>query len=394
VDNASQFCRARDRWFGDAKWASVLGASDVNEPGGHLGGEVVYLENASFRDLVDEQILLEKPIVVRERQHDFDMYDVEVVREQLRDGHGNETVTSSNALSDAPMLVAMEDFLLRFSGNEWSLGSYTTCNFLEAQRPAFLNHPRFRLLHNAVSRASSQSNKLSGGGLGCGDTAHSLCVNNGLSFNRIECSGAFSGPYLDPLGGTWIRNLEGQRLCAFVSLEQLTSSLFDESIRNDAEWWPRGSQRLVLLEPGDVLILPPNIVCAQLAVDAGVSLQGSFWDESDWRRCFAATAWAAANRTHVTPQIPRCATRLALHGLKSLAAVNPQRFASDGFAKDYLEIDLAGVYKTVMAERCVKEESAIGDNICHPQAQEMSGRRRTSSSQAGFEQPSKRLCIR
>ncbi|TLD04202.1 hypothetical protein E2P81_ATG10605 [Venturia nashicola] len=394
MDNASQFCRARDRWFGDAKWASVLGASDMNEPDGHRDGEVVYLDNASFRDLVDEQTLLEKPIVVQERQHDFEMYDVEVVREELRDSHGNENVTSTNALSDVPTFVAMEDFLVRFSGNEWSLGSYTTYDFLEAQRPAFLNHYRFRLLHKAVSRASSQSNKLSGGGLGCGDTAHSLCVNKGLSFNRIECSGAFSGPYLDPLGGTWIRNLEGQRLCAFVSLEQLTSSLFDESIRNDAEWWPRGSQRLVLLEPGDVLILPPNVVCAQLAVDAGISLQGSFWDESDWRRCFAATAWAAANRTHVTPQIPRCATRLALHGLKSLAAVNPQRFASDGFAKDYLEIDLAGVYKTVMAEGCVKEESAIDGNVCHSQAQDMSGRRRTSSSQAGFGQPSKRLCIR
>lgn len=235
------------------------------------------LDNASLRNMADENILLDKPVVVREG-HPSSMYDVQVIQEELRDVFGDKTVISIDALDDTPTLVSVEDFNARFSRNEWSLGLSALFAYSDApHHPAFLSRHRFRLLHNAVRRAIHVPAGASGAGAnaGCGDVAHSVYVDRGLSFSRIECSGALSGPYLDPLGGTWIRNLEGKRLCAFVPHEQLTRSVPGDSFRIRAEWWPRDVQRLVLLEPGDVLILPPNFVCAQLAVNTGVSLQGS-----------------------------------------------------------------------------------------------------------------------
>lgn len=393
--NASRSCRVRDRWFGNAKWALAVGASGLGEPGRRSDHEVVYLDSASFRDMADEHLVLEKPIVVRELQHDRGLYKVEVVREALRDSYRNRSVTLADALTDAPTLVGMEEFLTRFSSNEWSVGSSTLCDSLGAQRPAFLSHNRFRLLHKAVTRATCHPVEWGGGGAaGCGDVAHSLCVNGGLSFNRIESFGACSGPYLDPLGGTWIRNLEGRRLCAFIPREQLTTSLLNGSVRDGMEWWPHDRQRLVLLEPDDVLILPPNVVCAQLAVDAGVSFQGSFWDEQEWGRYFTAAQWAVNNPTHVTPQIPRCATRLALFGLESIARDDPQRFASDPIALEFLETDRTGMLKAVMAERCATSEQAANGSMKSPNALATPGGRRMSNSEAGVELPAKRMCIR
>ena len=393
--NASRSCRVRDRWFGNAKWALAVGASGLGEPGRQSDHEVVYFDSASFRDMADEHLLLEKPIVVREIQHDRGLYNVEVVTDALRDSYRNRSVTLADALTDAPTLVGMEEFLTRFSSNEWSVGSSTLCDSLGAQRPAFLSHNRFRLLHKAVTRVTCHPVECGdGGGAGCGDVAHSLCVSGGLSFNRIESFGACSGPYLDPLGGTWIRNLEGRRLCAFIPREQLTTSLLNDSVRDGMEWWPHDRQRLVLLEPDDVLILPPNVVCAQLAVDAGVSFQGSFWDEQEWGRYFAAAQWAVKNPTHVTPQIPRCATRLALSGLESIARDNPQRFASDPIALGFLETDRTGMLKAVMAERCIPSEQAANGSMKSPNALAMIGGRRMSESEADVELPAKRMCIR
>jgi hypothetical protein len=175
----------------------------------------------------------------------------------------------------------------------------------------------------------------------------------------------------------------------------LTASFRDDFVHNGLEWQPRNEQRLVLLEPDDVLVLPAGIVCAQLAVDAGVSFEGSFWDECDWGRYFTAAQWAAVNPTHVTAQIPRCATRLALHGLKSIAKDDPQRFASDPFAQEFLETDRSRVFEEiVMAGRC--SPGRITEN-CGTQgfnASGAAGRRCLSGAQADDEQRAKRMCIR
>jgi hypothetical protein len=264
-DNATRSSRAGDLWFGDAKWASAKNQ------------ELVVFDRTSFQEMVDDGLPLDKPIIIKEHQHKQDVYGVEAVRKALMDSYGSLEVKMTNTLADAPTLVGMEEFLTRFSDNEWSIGSSTPRDSFGTQHPAFLSYDRFRLLHSAVTRAMCHPLEMGGVGAGCDDVAHGLCVNGGLSFNRVEASGAFSSPCLSPLGGTWLRILKGRRLCAFVSRAKLMASFRDDDfVRNGLEWWPRDGQRLVLLGPNDVLVLPPDVVCAQFAVDAGVSFEGSF----------------------------------------------------------------------------------------------------------------------
>jgi hypothetical protein len=395
-NGASSSCRARGRWFGSAEWASAGEVSDMGESGQQSDHEVTYVDHASFREMTNKELPLDKPVVINGYQNGQGVYGVEAFQKALKDSYGNSMVTMSNATAHAPTQVGMEEFLTRFSDDEWSIGSCTPRGSFGTQPPAFLSYDRFRLLQSAVTRASCHPVETSGAGATCDNVAHSLCVNGGLSFNRIESSGAFSGPCLGSLGGTWLHVLQGRRLCAFIPRERLTASFRDDFVHNGLEWQPRNEQRLVLLEPDDVLVLPAGIVCAQLAVDAGVSFEGSFWDECDWGRYFTAAQWAAVNPTHVTAQIPRCATRLALHGLKSIAKDDPQRFASDRFAREFLATDRSRVFEeVVMAGRC--SPGRITEN-CGTQgfnASGAAGRRRLSGAQAYDEQQrAKRMCIR
>jgi hypothetical protein len=390
-NEASLSCRARGRWFGSARWASTAEVFDAGEDGQQSDCEVMYVDSSSFL----EDLPLDKPVIIKAHQHAQGVYDVEALQKVLEDSYGNLTVTMTDVFADVPTRVGMEGFLTRFSNNEWSIGSSTPRGSFGTQPPNFLSYDRFRLLQSAVTRASCHPVETSGVGAGCDNVAHSLCVNGGLSFNRIESSGAFSGPRLGPLGGTWFRVLKGRRLCAFVPREKLTAPFRADFVRDGLGWWPKDEQRLVLLEPDDVLILPADVVFTQLAVDAGVSFEGSFWDERDWGRYFTAAQWAAVNPNHVTAQIPRCATRLALHGLKIIAKGNPKRFDSDPLAYSFLESDRSGVFEEiVMAGRCSPARRSEECGTQDRNALGTAGNRRKPVAQRGEEPPGKRLCIR
>jgi hypothetical protein len=379
-DNATESSRACNLWFSKANWASVAGGPDEGEPDFQRDHEVVVVDSTSFRKMAGNGSRLHKPILINEHHNKQDVYGVEAVEEALRDSYGSLKTTMTSALADVPTLVGWEEFLKRFSSNEWSIGTSTPRDSFGTQHPAFLSYRRFRLLQNAVTRASCHPEEMSGAGARCDDITHALCVNGGLSFNRVESRGAFSGPHLGPLGGTWLRVLEGRRLCAFVPYAKLTAS-FDG-----------GLVRMVLLEPGDVFLLPPNFAYAQFAVDRGVSLEGSFWDELEWGRYFAAAQWAAMDPTHVTPQIPWCATRLALLGLKDIARDKPQLSKTDPFAQKHLENDSSGVFEMVMARRCSKLEECGTQGL--EDVMEVTGSRRKSDAQTDSVPNAKRMCIR
>jgi hypothetical protein len=406
-NGASRICRARARWFGSAKWASSVEVFDLGQGGQQSDHEVIYADHSSFREMAKEDLALDKPIVIKGYRHGQGVCGVEAVQKVLKDSYGNLQVTMTEALSDGPISIGMEEFLKRFSDDEWAIGSSTPRGSFGTQPPDFLSYDQFRLLQSAVTRASCHPLESSNVDVGCKIAAHSLCVNGGLSFNRVETSGAFSGPCFGSLGGTWLHVLRGRRLCAFVPRERLTTSLRNEFVRDGLEWEPRDEQRLVLLEPDDILVLPADIVCAQLTVSAGVSFEGSFWDERDWGRYFAAAVaqWEAVRPDHVAAEIPRCAIRLALHGLRSIFKDDPQRFASDSIAQGFLETDRSGVFEKIsMAGRCGPGWTAEGSGLQGGSALGAIGKRPKSGAQGGDEQgndeegndepPGKRLCIR
>ncbi|KAL1581937.1 hypothetical protein WHR41_09378 [Cladosporium halotolerans] len=395
--DASELCRARDSWFGDATWASAAAPSERHGPGNEIEvdveAEVLHADPAVFESLADRGVLIERPIVITERQINRRTYHVESLRKAMRDSFGDQTVTTINTLTQRIEHAGTADFFADISSGKVPVSSSTVCDSLAAPRPTFLSLDRFRLLHAAITRGVSQAVEAAHGGwvTGCSIGAHSLCVSGGLTFNRVEGSGAFVGPCVDPLGGTWIRNLMGRRLCAFVPRAKMTTSLYADFASDRLGWQPRGEQRLVLLEPHDVLVLPPGIVCAHLAVGASASVEGSFWDEREAGRYSTAAQWAATNLTHPT-QIPRCAVRLALQGLRSIVQDDPTRFDSDLFVQKFLGDERSAVFETLMAQSCATDERRM---VSNPERFENSGEnrgRRMSMQEAP--RPPKRMCLR
>ena len=400
LHGASELCRARDCWFGEARWASLKAAYERDDLGDEADAEadVLHVDSTGLESLADRGVFIEKPIVITERKINRRTYHVESLRKAMRDNFGDQTVATTHTLTQKEEHTGITDFFADISSGESPVSSSTLCDSLGAPRPTFLSLDRFRLLHAAITRGVSQivETEVGGSDRGCATGAHSLCVSGGLSFNRIDGSGAFVGPCIDPLGGTWIRNLMGRRLCAFVPRAKMTTSLYGDFASDRVGWQPRGEQRLVLLEPHDVLVLPPGVVYAQLAVDASASVEGSFWDEREAGRYSTAAQWAATNLTHPT-QIPRCAVRLALQGLKSIVQGDPTRFDSDPFIREFLGDERSAVFEAVMAQSCGTDEKRIESN---PEGFGTSGgnRGRRISMHEGENDatppPPKRMCLR
>jgi hypothetical protein len=359
--------------------------------------------------MAEDGLALDRPVIIKGNLNGQGVYGVEALQKVLKDSYGDLKVTVTNALADGSALVRMEEFLKRFSDDdEWAIGSSTPRGSFGTQPPEFLSYDRYRLLQSAVTRASCHPLESSNAEAGCNIVAHSLCVNGGLSFNRIESAGAFCGPCFGSLGGTWLHVLQGRRLCAFVPRKKLEkTSLRDDFVRNGLEWDPQNEQRLILLEPDDVLVLPAEIIYAQSAVSAGVSFEGSFWDERDWGRYFAATTtqWDAVHPSRVAAEIPRCAIRLALHGVRSIFKDDPQRFVADTVAYAFLETDRSGVFGRIsMAGRCgpgwtaevsgLQGGSALGTTGKRPKSEAQGGDEQGNDEGGNDEPPGKRLCIR
>lgn len=391
LPGASLSHRARRSWFANARWALVVEGWDAKAPGRQHDAEVLSVGPDSFKKMADEGVLLERPIIIHERLTDEDIFDFEMVRKVLRDSHGDGVVTMTDNLAHKPETIGTEEFLACVSGNEGPI-SFSTARdlFGPAMKPAFLSYHRFRLLHNATTREMHRRTKTSDSNTRCGDVDHSTYVSGGLSFSRIETSGAFCGPCVSPLGGMWLRNLMGWRLCAFVPRATMTAEMYSDFARKTLEWLPQDYLRLVLLKPNDVLVLPPGIVCAQLAVHSlSVSLEGAYWDEREAGRYFTAMEWAAMNPSCPT-QTPQCARTFALKGLQSIARENPQRFASDPFIRELLKKDNPN---TPGAIECLTNGRPAD---CHSQSQETLKRqncRPSSGSREGGELSAKRRCV-
>lgn len=394
LPGASLSHRARRSWFANARWASVVEGWDAKAPGRQDDAEVLSVGPNSFKKMADEGVLLERPIVVHERLTDEDVFDFEMVRKVLRDSHGDGIVTITDNLAHKPETIGTEEFLTRVSGNESPISSSTPRDlFGPAMKPAFLSHHRFRLLHNATTREMHRRTQTSDSNTRCGDVGHSTYVSGGLSFSRIETSGAFCGPCVSPLGGMWLRNLMGWRLCAFVPRAMMTADMYLDFARETLEWLPQDCLRLILLEPNDVLILPPGIVCAQLAVDGlSVSLEGAYWDELEAGRYFTAMEWAAMNPTCPT-QIPQCARPFAWKGLQSIARENPQRFTSDPFIRELFEKDNPNAPETSMSIECSTDGRPADRHVQPQETLKRQDCRPTSGSQEGDELPAKRRCM-
>jgi hypothetical protein len=297
--------RFREEWLSHAVWASK-GDTPSSSTDGSSNLDIWCLDQSSLEELANDSSVLDKPIFVAETARDCIAHSMDSVQAAIRDNHCENEV---------------EHFLALFSNNEHSTASYFLRGQFQAQDPQFMRSSRFAILQRASMRAlnsllasSDNSDQC------CKDPLHTSLLASGLSSVRVETTGAASGPYISALGGSWFKSLVGKRLYALAKTSGLHSMQGDRRITSDQDWIlsPIGKVQLILLEPNEVLILPPGIAFLHFAVDPSATLEGHFWDEKDIDRYLEATEIAGQHPSFAS-DIPPCVPQRALGGMQSIA---------------------------------------------------------------------------
>ena len=129
-------------------------------------------------------------------------------------------------------------------------------------------------------------------------------VASRLNFNILSMTGSFSGAYLDALAGTWVRNLQGLKLCMIIPEGEMMYEC-DSFFRLGDSWLPDGKERLVFLEEDDVLLMPPGlrVVYATHSLTACLTEGGVFWDDHNVVKTLYTFHWKSEHHSTATEAI-------------------------------------------------------------------------------------------
>ncbi|KAK4903940.1 hypothetical protein LTR49_026517 [Elasticomyces elasticus] len=218
-------------------------------------------------------------------------------------------------------LVIKEDFTDR--------GMHTIELFLTLHEPLFTMLPRLRLLETLTERLQGN----------VGEKTESFAVDpiSHVGFNNLGLSGAFSGPQMSAVCGTWFRNLEGVQYWMVVPEPAMVSEW--EAFKNEGDnWLPGGRERLIVLEEDDVLLIPPGLRVVH-AVHSPVSCLtegGMLWDELSLLETLHSIAWTRENgvitNKDMDHQLPRIVSNL-----KRLVRARTDKFTATRSSTQFLE---------------------------------------------------------
>jgi hypothetical protein len=301
---ASQQRKSRAQWFNlDTKWASIWTHSNDELPCGSAlsagEAEVHYYDSDTFIIAARKGQIFHKPIVIKEKFMDSGMHTIDGIASLLEDVLGKAVIDVRKLDDFQPASIPVDDFVNgirtnRFEGaNAVNLRSLTN-----GHQPIFTMLPRFRLLQSLAGRVEGRT-------LGKHMPSTPVDVASCTSFSMLGLAGAFSGPHLDNLCGTWVRNLDGAKFWMIIPLEAMESE-WDTFAMSGCKWDPNGKQRLILLEQDDVLLLPPGLRVVH-AVHSPVNCLmegGMLWDELNIVQTLESVRWICRNQATTNEAIP------------------------------------------------------------------------------------------
>jgi hypothetical protein len=192
-------------------------------------------------------------------------------------------------------------------------------------QPVFTCLRRYRLL-KTLSEADVQQGP--GKRVSRGGRLAPFDVSGSLPFNILGLKGAFSGPHMDALAGTWVRNLCGIKFWMIVRDSEMTSSDWDSFYQSGSNWNTNGKERLVVLEPDDVLFMPPGlrVIHAVHTPQSSLMEGGMLWDELNLLETLSVLRDIGHHQTVTNEPIPFQLPRI-IGKLEELVSADPGRFA-------------------------------------------------------------------
>ncbi|KAF2108871.1 hypothetical protein BDV96DRAFT_586839 [Lophiotrema nucula] len=322
---ASQQQKCRAQWFNpDTKWASVWTHSNGELPRGSAlsagEAEVHYYASDEFIVAARKGQVFRKPIVIKEKFMDSGMHTIDGVASLLQD-EPSDAVIDVRKLDDfQPASIPVDDFVTGIRTNRLEgANALNLRNLTKCHQPLFTMLFRFRLLQSLVGRAGGRT-------LGKRITSTPVDVASCTSFSILGLAGAFSGPHLDSLCGTWMRNLAGAKFWMIIPQEDMESQ-WDTFAMSGWNWVPNGKQRLLLLEQDDVLLLPPGLRVVH-AVHSPVNCLmegGMLWDELNIVQTLESIRWICKNQATTNEAIAYQLPDI-IRELEKLVKEQPNRF--------------------------------------------------------------------
>lgn len=235
----------------------------------------------SKHDMARPDFLPEKPCIVREIFEEPEAITPDFYAEVLEGMYFGRKMSVRQENAQVPDLVPVSDVtrLLRGEGDPRAANALSMQRNLSTNLPFFMQTKHFSLLHRLIKSCKA-------GVEGKADKQTHLTafdVSSCEGFEILGFGGAFSGPHRDIMGGTWLRNLFGTKLWWIIDTEMMTEQDWQDFHLAGPEWKPApGMAKALLLEPGDVLVMPHTVTPAPHAVltlKTCLMTGGMFWDE-------------------------------------------------------------------------------------------------------------------
>ncbi|KAF2491318.1 hypothetical protein BU16DRAFT_468251 [Lophium mytilinum] len=193
---------------------------------------------------------------------------------------------SARAIPTAEVLQRLEKAKKHLSNDSLPYNLLNLRDVVEKPIPDILERRRFQLIPSLSDRALSKTGPDSVAG-----KPHTDPIKNAAgepyidfyscrSFNLYAQRGAVSGCHIDWLNGTWARLWTG--LKAWPVMTNLTEQEMEDYKKFESLYLPKkGRLEMIVLEPGDTLIMPPGtmVVHAPITIEDALMDGGMFWDD-------------------------------------------------------------------------------------------------------------------
>ncbi|KJZ72805.1 hypothetical protein HIM_07749 [Hirsutella minnesotensis 3608] len=251
--------------------------------------DVFYTTENEISCLFDKDGTLQMPTVIKSGQMRRTGGDIDEFLGVLSDRFRNRKVDVQDfsTTDKLPVQMRVEEVIDKIRDSSSLSSGRLPINLLNlkclgqaSHAPAFLNRRRFGLIPAINCRLEAEL----AGEETAGKQNRATIINGrevdlagSMTFSLFAERGSFTGFHVDNPDGTWVCSLWGRKVWIFASKsDQFDTSKFEAE---GDEWIPE-SVRITVLEPGDILIMPPGKIVphAVLTLEDSHMVGGMFMD--------------------------------------------------------------------------------------------------------------------
>lgn len=292
--------RLKVAWLERTRWANIYEDPEGVDPTSPLplDADVWYMAWETFQQRAHAGEIFGKPIVIKQKFQDSDMYEPHGYLSILEEKFVAQQVDVQNSETGGCRKMNVKDFCAIRAGNKKvddqmlaaTSNAVNLRKIANADAPLLTRMSRFRLLETLTERAKNI-------GPGKRISSQAVDVSECIGFDLLGFEGAFTGPHMDALVGTWVRCLSGEK--AWIFAPGMDAKDWDDFARNGPSWCPSDKGRVIVLEKDDVLLMPPGLrtVHTVFTLSPSVMEGGMLWDELNIPALLDALLWVAQNQS-------------------------------------------------------------------------------------------------